>query len=47
MQQYMGSNELRLALRRTDISYSGDIAISHVLNLAKGQSIAVPDGHAM
>ena len=49
VQQYMGSNELRLALRHTDISYisSGDIAISHVLNLAKGQSIAVPDGHAM
>ena len=47
--QYMGSNELRLALHCTNISYisSGDIAISHVLNLAKGQSIAVPDGHTM
>ena len=48
-QQYMGSNEPRLALHCTDVSYisSGDIAILHVLNLAKGQSIAVPDGHAM
>ena len=48
-QQYMGSNELRLALHCTDVSYisSGDIVILHVLNLAKGQSIAVPDGHAM
>ena len=49
VQQYMGSNGLRLALHCTDISYisSGDIIISHVLNVAKGQSIAVPDGHAM
>ena len=49
VQQCMGSNELRLALCHTDVSYisSGDIAISHVLNLAKGQSIAVPNGHTM
>ena len=49
MQQYMGSNELRLALHCTNVSYisSGDITILHVLNLAKGQSIAVPDGHTM
>ena len=49
VQQYMGSNELRLALRRTNVSYisSSDIVILHVLNVAKGQSIAVPDGHTM
>ena len=48
-QQYMGSNEVRLALCHTDVSYisSDDIVISHVLNVAKGQSIAVPDGHTM
>ena len=47
--KYMGSNELRLALCCNNISYisSGDIAISHVLNLAKSQSIVVPDGNTM